>query len=240
MKNKRPLVALLLCCLLSISSSFAQTKGFAFGVKGGVNLSKLSMGNFLTTRYDNNGNPYLNYNGQEVRDNIQESIDSRTGFAGGVYARFGKHFFVQPEVLLSTKGGTFDIIRNDGDVPTREQVNVKFSSIDVPILIGLKGGPFRINAGPMASFRVGDNQKLKDAFHQYTSGSINDALSEAVYGYQLGAGLDIFGISLDVRREGTFTDLATFKVNNQAVGNNSSTVRQKLTSWQVTLGIKLI
>lgn len=221
------------------STSYGQAKGFAFGVKGGVNLSKLTMGSIVTTRYDANGNPYLAYNGQEVRDNIQESFDSRTGFSGGVYARFGKHLFVQPEVLVSTKGGTFDIIENDRDQPVTRQVNVRYSSIDVPILIGLKGGPFRINAGPMASFRIGDNQKLKDAFKYYTSGSVNDALSEAVYGYQLGAGLDILGVSIDVRREGTFTDIASFKVNSPSA-NSSSTVRQKLTSWQVTVGIKLI
>jgi hypothetical protein len=141
--------------------------------------------------------------------------------------------------LISTKGGTFDIIQNDNDQPVTKQVDVRYSSIDVPILIGLKGGPFRINAGPMASFRIGENQRLKDAFKYYTSGSVNDALSEAVYGYQFGAGLDIFGVSIDVRREGTFTDIATFKVNSQSAGS-SSTVRQKLTSWQVTVGIKLI
>lgn len=239
MKIKHIILATLLSCSIGASTSFGQAKGFAFGVKGGVNLSQLSMGTILTTRYDGNGNPYLTYNGKEVRDNIQESLDSRTGFAGGIYARFGKHLFIQPEVLVSTKGGTFDIIRNDADIPTKQQVNVRFSSIDVPVLIGLKGGPFRINAGPMASFRIGDNQRLKDAFRQYTSGSVNDALSQAVYGYQLGAGLDIFGVSIDVRREGTFTDLATFKVNQQPAGG-SSTVRQKLNSWQVTVGIKLI
>ncbi len=236
--NSIALIALLFC-LLGSTSSFGQAKGFAFGVKGGMNLSQLSMGNFLTTRYDGNGNPYLAYNGQEVRDNIQESLDSRTGFVGGVYARFGKHLFIQPEVLVSTKGGTFDIIRNDNDIPVKQQVDVRFSNIDVPILIGLKGGPFRLNAGPMASFRIGDNQKLRDAFRQYTSGGVNDALSQAVYGYQLGAGLDILGISIDVRREGTFTDLATFKVNTQSA-SSSSTVRQKLNSWQVTVGIKII
>ncbi len=244
MKMKTTVLALALCCLGAFTSHGQDVKprrgGFAFGLKGGVNLSQLSMGNFLTTRYDQNGNSYLKYNGQEVRDNIQESIGSRTGFAGGVYMRFGRNFYVQPEVLLSTKGGTFDIVRNDTDVPLREQIDVRFSSIDVPILIGLKGGPFRINAGPMASFRVGDNQKLNDAFRDYTSGSFNDALSRAVYGYQLGAGIDIFGVSLDVRREGTFTDLASFKVNQQPGGGDGSTVRQKLTSWQVTLGIKLI
>ncbi len=92
----------------------------------------------------------------------------------------------------------------------------------------------------MASFRIGDNQKLRDAFRQYTSGSVNDALSQAVYGYQLGAGLDLLGFSIDVRREGTFTDIATFKVNQPSSGNSNATVRQKLTSWQVTLGIKII
>ncbi|GAB2791090.1 hypothetical protein GCM10027275_40040 [Rhabdobacter roseus] len=224
---------------LALSTSYGQSKGFAFGLKGGVNLSKLSMGDVLTTRYDNNGNPYLNYNGQEVRDNLRESYDSRTGFSGGVYARFGRHLFVQPEVLVSTKGGTFDIIQNNNDAPITQKVNVRYSSIDVPILIGLKGGPFRINAGPMASFRIGDDQRLRDAFRYYTSGSINDALSQAVYGYQLGAGLDILGVSVDVRREGTFTDLATFRVNNTQLGG-SSTVRQKLNSWQVTLGFKII
>ncbi len=147
---------------------------------------------------------------------------------------------MQPEVLLSTKGGSFDIIQNDGDIPVKQQVDVRFSSIDVPILIGLKGGPLRINAGPMASFRVGDNQKLRDAFQQYTSDGLGNALSQAVYGYQLGAGLDIFGFSLDVRREGSFTDMASFKVNNQPIGGGSTTVKQKLSSWQVTLGIKLI
>lgn len=230
----------LLACLMGTTSSFGQAKGFAFGVKGGVNLSKLSMGSVLSTRYDNNGNPYLAYNGREVRDNLQESYDSRTGFSGGVFARFGKNLYIQPEVLVSTKGGTFDIVRNDPDSPTTQQVNVRFSSIDVPVLIGLKGGPFRINAGPMASFRIGDNQKLRDAFRQYTSGSVNDALSQAVYGYQLGAGLDLLGFSIDVRREGTFTDIATFKVNQPSSGNSNATVRQKLTSWQVTLGIKII
>lgn len=245
MKIKNTVIALLICSLSGFASYGQQSKprggGFAFGVKGGVNLSQLSMGNFLTTRYDQNGNSYLKYNGQVVRDNIQESIDSKTGFAGGVYARFGRHLYIQPEVMLSTKGGTFDIIRNDNDVPMREQVDVRFSSIDVPIMIGLKGGPFRINAGPMASFRIGDNQKLNDAFRDYTSGGFGDALSRAVYGYQLGAGIDIFGFSLDVRREGTFTDLASFKVDQQPGGGKSgSTVRQKLTSWQVTLGIKFI
>ncbi|GAB3166817.1 porin family protein [Telluribacter humicola] len=240
MKNTHLGLLALMLCLVAPQLSFGQAKGFAFGIKGGVNLSKLSMGEVLTTRYDRNGNPYLGYNGQVVRDNLRESYDTRTGFVGGVYARFGKNLFIQPEVLVSTKGGSFDIIDNSGPTPQTSNVNVTFSNIDVPILIGLKGGPLRINAGPMASFRIGDNQRLRDAFEHYTSGSFNDAMSQAVYGYQFGAGLDILGFSLDVRREGSFNDVAAFRVNQNQVGGSSSTVRQRLNSWQVTLAMKLL
>jgi hypothetical protein len=36
------------------------------------------------------------------------------------------------------------------------------------LLIGLKGGPIRILAGPVTSFRIGDNQRLRDAFKHIT------------------------------------------------------------------------
>jgi hypothetical protein len=233
------LTKITLICALSlagITAAHAQ-KGFAFGIKGGVNLSRLTMGDVFTTRYDDSGNPYLGYNGQQVKDNLKQSFNTRTGFVGGVYARIGKTIFIQPEVLVSTKGGSFELIKNDQETPVKQTVNVKYSNIDVPLLIGLKGGPLRILAGPVTSFRIGDNQRLRDAFEQYTS-NFNDAMAQATFGYQLGAGLDIGSISLDVRKEGSFTSLASFQVDgSQASGNTK--LKQKITSWQVTLGIKL-
>jgi len=228
-------------CLLSvigITSAQAQKKGFAFGIKGGVNLSRLTMGDVFTTRYDDSGNPYLGYNGKEVRDNLKQSFRTSTGAVGGIYARFGRVLFIQPEVLVSTKGGSFDIIQKDQEIPVTKTIDIKYSNIDVPILIGLKGGPIRILAGPVTSFRIGDNQRLRDAFQHYTS-DLNGALSEATFGYQLGAGLDLGSFSLDVRKEGSFTNLASFQANGQPIADSKSNVKQKITSWQVTLGIKL-
>ena len=233
--KKNFIVAFIFVFALAMNAANAQGKRFSIGVKGGVNLSQLSMGNFLTTRYDTQGNPYLNYNGQVVRDNLQESFDSKTGWSGGIYMRFGSGFYVQPEFLISTKGGHFDIRQNDGNNPVVKQIDYKFSSIDVPLLFGLKGGPFRVNAGPVASFRIGDNQNIREAVRYYTTAP--QAMSEAIFGYQVGAGLDIFGISLDVRREGSITNLNSFRINT---GDNTTTVRQKLKSWQITLGIRLI
>ena len=231
------LACICLICLVGVSSAQAQKKGFAFGIKGGVNLSRLTMGDVFTTRYDDLGNPYLGYDGKEVRDNLKQSFTTRTGAVGGIYARFGRVVFIQPEVLISTKGGSFDIIQTHLENPVTKTVDIKYSNIDVPILIGLKGGPIRILAGPVTSFRIGDNQRLRDAFKQYTS-NLNDAMSQATFGYQLGAGLDLGAFSLDVRKEGSFTDLATFELNGTPADGKSS-VKQKITSWQVTLGLKL-
>lgn len=227
-----------LLCIFALTSVKAQKKGFAFGIKGGVNLSRLTMGDVFTTRYDDNGNPYLGYDGKEVKDNLKQSFNTRTGAVGGIYMRFGKTLFIQPEVLVSTKGGSFDIVQTDREQPVTKTVNIKYSNIDVPLLIGLKGGPIRILAGPVTSFRIGDNQRLRDAFKQYTS-DLNSALSQATFGYQLGAGIDLGNISLDVRKEGSFTNVASFQLNGQSVGGDAS-VKQKISSWQVTLGLKLL
>ncbi len=228
-------IAVIFALVASGNAAIGQGKKFTMGIKGGVNLSQLTMGDFLTTRYDAQGNPYLNYNGQEVKDNLQESFDSKTGWSGGIYMRFGSGFYVQPELLVSTKGGSFDIQQNHNETPVVRRIDYKFSSIDVPLLFGLKGGPFRVNAGPVASFRIGDNQNVREAIKYYTT--TPHPMSEAIFGYQVGAGLDIFGLSLDVRREGTFSNLNSFQINT---GDNTTTVKQKLKSWQITLGIRLI
>ena len=63
-------------------------------------------------------------------------------------------------------------------------------------------------------------------------------MDQATFGYQFGAGLDLGGVSIDVRKEGSFTNLASFQVNGTPV-DGTAKVKQKITSWQVTLGLKL-
>lgn len=229
---KKSLCVLLLLCVCS-SALFAQIKGFAFGLKGGLNLSTLKMGDFLTTRLNEKGTPVLNVNGQIIKDNLRESFDSQTGWAGGIWMRFGRHLFIQPEAMISGKGGTFEIIK-DGKP---QYVDVKVRNIDVPVLVGMKAAFLRINAGPMVSFPIGNNESLKTALQNYTTGSLNDALAKAVYGYQLGGGIDIGGISLDVRHEGAISDLSAVNLQTPA-GNTQFSQRTK--SWQVTLALKVL
>lgn len=226
---------LLLAALAALPAlSFAQ---FSFGVKGGVNLSQLSFGSVLTTRLNANGSPAVAVNGQEIRDNFNESLKSRTGTSFGVYSRFGGNLFVQPEVLYSTKAGSFDIIRAGANgESTTQTVNVNVTSFDVPVLLGIKGGPIRVVAGPIASFRINNNQGFSDALKQYTTGTLNDAWAKAYYGYQIGVGLDLGSLGIDVRREGSISDVAAIDLGP---AGNAQAFNQKLKSWQITLALKL-
>ncbi len=225
---------LLLTCLFALPAlSFAQ---FQIGLKGGVNLSKLSFGQFATARLNANGSPAVNVNGQTISDNLKESYDSRTGTSFGIYTRFGRNLFIQPELLYSTKAASFDIIRTDNGTPTTSTVNVKVTSFDVPILLGIKGGPIRVVAGPLLSFRINDNQGLQDALKQYSSSTLNDAWTKAYYGYQVGVGLDLGKLGIDVRHEGSISDIAAV---NLGPINSTAQFSQKLNSWQVTLALRL-
>lgn len=227
----------LLVVMMTVLGSAAVAQGsFSVGIKGGVNLSELKTGDFLVTRLNANGSPQVDFNGREIRDNLRNSFETRTGWAYGAYARFGRNLYLQPELLVSGKRGSFDIVRNVNGKPTTETVTVKTTYLDVPILLGLKGGPLRIMGGPIVSFRMSDDQRVREALREYTSGSLNEAFSKAVYGYQFGAGLDLGRLGIDVRREGSLSDVAAVNLGSDA---SQQQFNQKIKSWQVTLAYRL-
>ncbi len=202
--------------------------GFQFGVKGGVNLSKLTFGEFVNTGTNANGSPSVDVNGQTLRNNISDSYNSRTGMSLGIFTRFGKNLFIQPELLYTTREGQFDVVRNG----VNENVTIKSTSFDVPVLLGLKGGPLRFMVGPVASFRIDNNASLSNALKQYTGGTLNDAWAKAWYGYQIGGGLDLGKLGIDVRHEGNLTDVAQ-------VNTNGGSFSQRAKTWQVTLALRI-
>ena len=62
--------------------------------------------------------------------------------------RFGREFYVQPEILLSQKGGKFDVYKT-GVTNNEGKVDVRFSNLDIPVLFGYRFAKvFRINVGP--------------------------------------------------------------------------------------------
>lgn len=123
------------------------------------------------------------------------SSDNKAGYYAGVWARIGAagvHF--QPELYLSGKNTTLEA--NNGDLN-----DVKFTSLDVPLLIGTKIGAagvgVRFNTGPVVSFLLDKEQKFTDA----AGNAFNGRFKGQAYAWQFGAGVDLGSIGIDLRYE---------------------------------------
>ena len=212
MKNKL-FVLIAILCFGKINFSQAQ---FTLGIRGGVNFSQL--------KTDSQ---------QSVGVNIRQSLDTKTGYVGGIYARIGKKVFIQPELIFSAKGGSINVLPQNGS--TAQTVAIEYNNLDVPLLIGFKFGPIRLNAGPVASFKISD-KGLDDELKKYSS-NVGESFKNASYGYQAGAGVDLGSFCLDLRYEGSLSDISSgdFKDNL----SNKVNFSQRGNLWQVTLGLKL-
>jgi hypothetical protein len=205
--NKKLLILLFFLTIVKGNTSLAQ---FSLGIRGGVNFSQLKTDNT-----------------QSVGANLQQSLDTKTGYVGGVYARIGSKLFLQPELIFSAKGGSVNILKNG----TSQTVAIEYTNFDVPLLIGYKFGPIRLNAGPMASFTISNNG-LDEALKSVSS-NLGESFKKASYGYQAGGGVDLGSLSLDLRYEGSLSEVS-------ALSSSNINFTQKGNLWQLTLGLKLL
>ncbi|MBB6003060.1 porin family protein [Arcicella rosea] len=209
--HKKIILLVALLIFVKTGSVFAQ---ISFGIKGGVNFSQLK----------------TDFESQSVGANLKQSLDTKTGYVGGVYFRIGKTFFVQPELIFSAKGGSLNLLKS-GSSTDYETVKIDYTSLDVPLLIGYKLGPLRINAGPVASFKVSNS--ISDDLKNYSS-NIGDSFKNASYGYQAGAGIDLGSLSVDLRYEGSLSEISSVVDLSKSVNYS-----QKGNLWQMTLGYKI-
>lgn len=129
---KRLIVA---ACLLFSTTTFAQT--FQLGIKGGVNISNFTGGNF-------------------------EDLDKKSlvGFHAGGFVSFffGDNFALQPEVLFSSQGAKLE--------DAGQKRNLKVSYVNVPVMLKYRfTGGFYLEAGPQIGFKVSektDNMPIDD------------------------------------------------------------------------------
>jgi len=186
-----------LSAILLVAVSISTKAQFSLGVKGGVNYSKISSDNVNST--------------------------SVAGYQAGLFARFGGGFYVQPELYLSSKGGKFDSSANG----TNYTGNVKFTTLNVPLLLGSSFGAknlnFRVMAGPIYSYLM----DKKENFSANFAGAYADFgnYKNSTIGYQAGAGVDIGPITTDLRYEGDLT-----KVNDN--------YGQRQNIWALSVGFK--
>jgi len=188
---------ILLSVALLVAVCISAKAQFNLGIKGGVNFSKIDADNFHNS--------------------------SIAGYQAGLFARIGGGIYLQPEVYISSSGGDFDSYQNN----TAYSGHVRFTNLDVPLLLGLRFGPknlnLRVMGGPVYNYILNKNENFSDnitsAFNDF--GHYNNS----TLGYQAGAGVDLGNITLDARYQG-------------GLGKINSDFGQTQKLWAISVGFK--
>lgn len=178
----------LFVCLTLIGSTSAQL--FRVGFRGGMGSSSIKMDD-------------LNISSSSIGSSIDSLLikagDAKVGLHFGVITRIKiLSLYVQPELLLTSANCELkvsDLL--DGTESIKDQ---KFTKLDIPIMIGWKLGPARIQAGPVANIIINSDKAL-DSY------DLEEEYKGATWGYQVGAGLDLWKLTFDVKYEGNFSKL---------------------------------
>ena len=180
----KKIIVLVLVVLVSIPA-FSQIK---FGLKAGVSTTSLSMPTIKTIT--SGTSTYT----------VDALTNAKYGFHGGAFVRltfFG--VYIQPELLFSTRANEYTVTNvTNQSSPVAYVAKQNFNKLDIPVMVGFKLGPLRLNAGPTASLLINTPKKL------INSPDFKNMYSRMTIGYQAGVGLDILKtLTFDVRYEGS-------------------------------------
>jgi hypothetical protein len=189
---------------------------FRFGIKGGVSLTNLTLDGLTV---------------DGVSDYVAKSMTAKNGYVAGVYARLGRRVFFQPELLAGIKYAKVNVL--NAALGLDKKVEIGYTSVDIPLMLGYRLGPLHVMAGPVASYSVTPTTTFAQL--KALNGTLSDATTNAYFSYTAGAGIDLLGFTLDVRYESNLTDLS--KTIPLPSGVNFS---QKASSFQATLGMKIL
>jgi hypothetical protein len=200
------IIVFLLVMLIAVPS-FSQIK---FGIKAGIETTQI---------------PTYDVSSSGV-NNIEALGNTDWGLHGGLFMRLTLlGIYVQPEAVFVSNSFNYNVTTINGT----ELKSQKFNRLSVPVLLGFKLGPVRINAGPAASIQIGSPKAL-----------INDPNFEnmykgAVFGYQAGFGLDLLKkLTFDVRYAGSLGEKFGDAVS---IGGQNFKLDYGQSSFLISLGI---
>ncbi len=124
--------------------------------------------------------------------------DPEIGYQVGVFLRAKLlGLYIQPELLVTNTSSVLDIAG-------RGAVDFEFGKFDIPIMVGYKLGPIRLQAGPSFSFLTKAESTDPGAVAQ----DVKDNYKSATVGYQAGIGIDLMKFVVDVKYEGNLSAFA--------------------------------
>lgn len=160
-------------------------------------------------------------------NNIQALKDAAWGFHAGLFLRLSLlGIYLQPEAVFATNTYEYNVTVATAPAVLKKQT---FNRLEVPVLLGFKLGPLRINAGPAASVSIGSPEALVD------DPDFENMYKSATFGYQAGIGIDLLKkLTLDARYGGSlsgkFGDAVT-------IGSQTFQLDQRQPSFILSVGL---
>ncbi len=170
-------------------------KDSGFGIKAGLN-------------YSQNGDLIASVG--DAAENIVQGSDGKVGYHLGVFGKLElARIYVRPELVYTKTSSSYDV--------NGASSKYDISKLDVPVLLGVKViGPLHVFAGPAFQYI------LKNDLENF---SINDAENDFSVGLQIGAGVNLGKLGLDVRYERGFSENEA-----QFVGDNVTDISGRVDS----------
>lgn len=198
--------------------SAANAQFLKFGLRGGVSSTQLKIDDVVKV---------INANDEVVT--LELATNTPLGFHFGGFAQIALGgIFIQPEFLFATTSSEITVTNTvDALENLKKDAKQRNFRIDIPVLVGMKFGPARLGIGPVASFNLLNKDEFSDivgevAANDGQSNTAETLFKTAVWGAQIGAGLNIFGkIALDVKYEFGLSKLGDgMKVKGQDINFN--------------------
>lgn len=175
--------------LLMVLPLFSQVK---FGIKAGASTTNLRMEDLMTLTSGT------------TQYTVEALKGANYGFHAGAFLRLGMMgVYFQPELLFTSRTDEYTV--TDLDNPAVSIIEKqKFNQLDLPLMLGAKIGPVRLNAGPSARLLLNSPKDLID--HPDFKSMYNNL----TFGYQAGLGFDIAKkLTVDLRYEGSLQKYQT-------------------------------
>jgi hypothetical protein len=213
-------LAVLFIAIITSSTMFGQLH---FGPQIGYSASNLSM------------------NTDDITSNL------KSNFLFGAFVRLGDKIYIQPEVNWQTQGSVFkypSISLGGVDLSPVEQ-DIKLNTINIPVSLGwkiidLQIVNIRVFGGVNANIITGKKINTTDADNtigQDLLTPITDSdISDLVWQYHAGVGVDVLMFALDVKYVGAFGEPI---ISDITYNGDTHTVGSKSSTFLVTLGWKI-
>ena len=205
---------LIVLTVFIVLPAFSQVK---FGLKAGLSTTNLKMEDLKTLTSGQTG--YV----------VDVLKGANYGFHGGAFVRFSMMgFYIQPELIFASRTDEYTVA--DTDTPASEIIKKQqFNRLDLPILLGVRLGPVRLNAGPSARLLINSPKDLID------DPDFKVMYNNLTFGYQAGLGVDIIKrITLDLRYEGS---LQKYQTQIQNVAGDKFNLDDRPNAFLLSVGI---